>query len=193
MTSATATVPDVKTAEDAATKGALKRRAITSLGDKGGSSKSFLVRKLAEMHLDAHTAGLMLVDGDQTVGALFKFYGERDADGAALMKQGPRGVQMFGLHGKVDARDRFVNDLLRRGADLVVADLPATVADQTAGDIRRIRFCAGGRRRRISTDRPGPDHTIRRYDPRFARDDRVVRCRGVRGLRATLRRESVAD
>jgi hypothetical protein len=117
---------DAKPLSKANGKATVKKRAIMSLGDKGGSSKSFLVRKLGEMHLRANTPGLMLVDGDQTVGALFRFYAERDELDNPRSKQGARGVQMFGLHGKVDARDSFVNDLLRRGADLVITDLPAT-------------------------------------------------------------------
>ena len=94
-------------------KATLKKRLVASLGDKGGTSKSFVVRKLAEMHLEAKTHGLLLIDGDQTVGSLYRFYHEA-------------GVEMFGLHGKLDARDKLTNDLLYRGADFVIVDLPAT-------------------------------------------------------------------
>jgi len=126
MTVPATTLPENDVKPKATAKATVKKRAIMSLGDKGGSSKSFLVRKLGEMHLNANTPGLMLVDGDQTVGALFRFYAERDELDNPRSKQGPRGVQMFGLHGKIDARDSFVNDLLHRGADLVITDLPAT-------------------------------------------------------------------
>ena len=34
------------------------KRIVTSLGDKGGTSKTFLVRKIAEVHLAANTAKL---------------------------------------------------------------------------------------------------------------------------------------
>jgi hypothetical protein len=89
----------------------LKKRLIVSLGDKGGVGKSFIIRKLAEMHMEAKTPNLLLVDGDASVSSIYKFHTDT--------------VVPFDLHGTVDARDQFVNDLLRRGKDLVVADLPA--------------------------------------------------------------------
>jgi hypothetical protein len=90
---------------------ALKKRLIVSLGDKGGVGKSFIIRKLAEMHMEARTANLLLVDGDASVSSIYKFHTDT--------------VVPFDLHGTVDARDQFVNDLLRRGNDFVIADLPA--------------------------------------------------------------------
>ena len=122
----TKTLPDFESKMGSAIASCPKRRLIMSLGDKGGTSKSFIVRKIAELHLAAKTPGLMLVDGDRTVGSLFKYHGEREADGTAITIQSERGVQVFGLHGELDARDKFVNDLLRRGAELVITDLPAT-------------------------------------------------------------------
>jgi sigma54-dependent transcription regulator len=101
------------------------KRIVTSLGDKGGTSKSFLVRKIAELHLAANTPKLMLVDGDSTVGSLFKFYGERDSHGN-VVEQSARGVQAFGINGEIDARDAFINQLLQRDSNLVLMDLPAT-------------------------------------------------------------------
>ena len=102
------------------------RRTIMTLGDKGGSSKSFLARKLAEIHLAASKPGLLLVDGDESVGSLAKFYAERTSDGSIALDQTERGVALFALHGKVDARDHLVNDLLQRGRELVIVDMPAT-------------------------------------------------------------------
>jgi hypothetical protein len=87
------------------------KRLIISLGNKGGTGKSFLIRKLAELHMEAQTPNLLLVDGDASVSSIYKFHREQ--------------VLPFNLHGSVDERDRFVNDLLRRGSDLVIADLPA--------------------------------------------------------------------
>jgi hypothetical protein len=85
-----------------------------TLGDKGGSGKSFFTRALAGIHLAAGTSKLLLVDGDSTVGTLLKFFADRT------------GVEPYALHGKLDERDRLVNDLLRLGAPLVIVDLPAT-------------------------------------------------------------------
>ncbi len=62
------------TAPETTGKATVTKRVVMSLGDKGGSSKSFVVRKLSELHLEAHRSGLMLVDGDQTVSTLFRFY-----------------------------------------------------------------------------------------------------------------------
>jgi hypothetical protein len=90
---------------------AQKKRLIISLGDKGGVGKSFLIRKIAELHMESSTPNLLLVDGDASVSSIFKFHQDK--------------VVPFNLHGSVDARDMFVNDLLRRGSDLVIADMPA--------------------------------------------------------------------
>jgi hypothetical protein len=91
------------------------KRLILSLGDKGGVGKSFIIRKLAEMHMEAKTERLLVVDGDGAVSSLYKFHG------------GDRGpVEVFSIHGTVDERDRLINDILRRGSDLVVVDMPAT-------------------------------------------------------------------
>lgn len=91
------------------------KRLVLSLGDKGGVGKSFIIRKLAEMHMEENAKRLLLVDCDGAVSSLYKFHG------------GDRGpVEMFSLHGTVDERDQLVNDILRRGSDLVVADMPAT-------------------------------------------------------------------
>jgi hypothetical protein len=43
------------------------KRLIISLGNKGGTGKSFLIRKLAELHMEAQTPNLLLVDGDASV------------------------------------------------------------------------------------------------------------------------------
>lgn len=91
-----------------------ERRLIMTVGDKGGSGKSFFTRALAGLHLADSTPGVLLIDGDSTVGSLVKFFGDRGR------------VEPFSVHGKLDERDRLVNDLLRRGASLVVADMPAT-------------------------------------------------------------------
>jgi Mrp family chromosome partitioning ATPase len=88
-----------------------KKRLIISLGDKGGVGKSFLIRKIAELHMESSTPNLLLVDGDASVSSIFKFH--------------QNNVVPFNLHGSVDARDMFVNDLLRRGSDVVIADMPA--------------------------------------------------------------------
>jgi hypothetical protein len=45
---------------------------------------------------------------------LVKFFGDRE------------GVQPYSLHGKLDERDRLVNELLCQGARLVIVDMPAT-------------------------------------------------------------------
>jgi hypothetical protein len=120
------TKSETKTAKKRApTRTQYAKRIVTSLGDKGGTSKTFLVRKIAEIHLAANTPKLMLVDGDSTVGGLFKFYGERDAEGNVI-EQSERGVQAFALNGTLDSRDTFVNRLLKRDSSLVVMDLPAT-------------------------------------------------------------------
>ncbi len=89
-----------------------KKRLILPLGDKGGTSKSFIIRKLAEMHMEAQRPGLQLVDGDATTGSLYKFHETH--------------VETFSVHGSIDERDRLVNDVLRRGSNLVIADMPAT-------------------------------------------------------------------
>jgi hypothetical protein len=135
MTTVTETDQEAPPETKSATRTARKReptrtpygkRIVTSLGDKGGTSKTFLVRKIAEVHLAANTPKLMLVDGDSTVGGLFKFYGERDADGNVI-EQSERGVQAFALNGTLDSRDTFVNRLLtKKDTNLVVMDLPAT-------------------------------------------------------------------
>jgi hypothetical protein len=88
-----------------------KKRLIISLGDKGGVGKSFLIRKIAELHMESRTPNLLLVDGDASVSSIFKFHQDN--------------VVPFNLHGSVDARDMFVNDILRRGSDVVIADMPA--------------------------------------------------------------------
>ena len=89
----------------------LGKRLIISLGDKGGVGKSFLIRKLAELHMEAQTPNLLLVDGDASVSSIYKFHEDK--------------VVLFDLHGSVDDRDQFVNDVLRRGSDLVIVDMPA--------------------------------------------------------------------
>jgi hypothetical protein len=89
-------------------------RLIMTLGDKGGSGKSFFIRALAGIHLAAGTKDVLFVDGDSTVGTLVKFFGDRNR------------VEPYSLHGKLDERDRLVNELLRKGAKLVIVDLPAT-------------------------------------------------------------------
>jgi hypothetical protein len=91
-----------------------RRRLIMTLGDKGASGKSFFTRALAGIHFAASTAGMLLIDGDSTVGTLVKFFGDRE------------GVEPYSLHGKLDERDRLVNELLCQGAPLVIVDLPAT-------------------------------------------------------------------
>jgi hypothetical protein len=91
-----------------------QRRLIMTVGDKGGSGKSFFTRALAGLHVAANTADMLLIDGDSTVGTLVKFFGERG------------GVEPYSLHGKVDERDRLVNELLCRGTRLVIVDMPAT-------------------------------------------------------------------
>lgn len=88
------------------------KRLVLPLGDKGGTSKSFIIRKIAEMHMEDQKAGLQLVDGDATTGSLYKFHESL--------------VETFSVHGTIDERDRLVNDVLRRGSDLVIADMPAT-------------------------------------------------------------------
>jgi hypothetical protein len=48
----------------------LTKRLIVTLGDKGGTGKSFLIRKIAEMHMEAQTPNLLLVDGDASVDSI---------------------------------------------------------------------------------------------------------------------------
>ena len=91
-----------------------QRRLIMTVGDKGGSGKSFFTRALVGIHVAASTADMLLIDGDSTVGTLVKFFGERAA------------VEPYSLHGKLDERDRLINELLCRGARLVIVDMPAT-------------------------------------------------------------------
>jgi len=97
----------------AATNPATKR-AIIALGDKGGSSKSFLTRRLYEAHLGSHTS-LLGIDADATVGHLVKHYG---ADH----------ITAFDLHSAdLDEREYLTNTLLRESnAALVIIDFPAT-------------------------------------------------------------------
>jgi hypothetical protein len=116
---------DVKQTKKKPRQTDLKKRLIMSLGNKGGTSKTFLIRKLAEIHLAANTEKLLLVDGDSTVGGLFRFYAERDGKGHVI-EQGPRGVQAFALNGTLDSRDTFVNRLITKDANIIVMDLPAT-------------------------------------------------------------------
>jgi hypothetical protein len=74
-----------------------RNRLIMTIGDKGGTGKSFFTHALAGIHLADGTNDLLLIDGDSTVGTLVKFFG-----------------------------DRLVNHLLRQDAKLVIVDLPAT-------------------------------------------------------------------
>jgi len=105
--------PDLKL--NARSTVSVTKRLILSLGDKGGVGKSFIIRKLAEMHMAENAKRLLLVDCDGAVSSLYKFHG------------GDRGpAEIFSIHGTVDERDQLVNDILRRGSDLVVADMPAT-------------------------------------------------------------------
>lgn len=95
------------------------RRVVVALGDKGGSSKSFLIRRLHELHSARPRGTVLGVDGDSTVGHLLRFYG-----GANVEPQ----VLPFNLHADdLDERERFTNTILREtAARLVVTDFPAT-------------------------------------------------------------------
>jgi hypothetical protein len=88
-----------------------RKRLIMSVGDKGGSGKSTAIKIVAELHL-ARRRKLLLIDGDATVGTLYKYH--------------PEVVQPFSIHGPIDERDRLVNEYLSRGVETVIVDLPAT-------------------------------------------------------------------
>jgi hypothetical protein len=83
---------------------------IVSMGDKGGSSKSFLIRLIAERHMAIGTPNLHLADGDGSVNSLWWFHQQAD---------------LFSFHGDLNERDRLVNSILRPDRPLVVADMPA--------------------------------------------------------------------
>lgn len=89
-----------------------RKRLILPIKDKGGTGASFIVRALAGIHLASRKSSLLLIDGDATVGSLYRYHEDK--------------VEAFSIHGVLDERDRLVNDLLRRGSNLVVCDMPAT-------------------------------------------------------------------
>jgi hypothetical protein len=115
---------------------AVQKRVIMSLGDKGGTYKSPIVRLVAEMHIGLKTPKLCLVDGDGTVGSLYKFHG-RDED-----RPNGFGVEAFSLHGDMDDRDRLVNELLMRDHDLVLVDMPAASLSRMRESSARYDFVA---------------------------------------------------
>jgi hypothetical protein len=83
---------------------------IVSMGDKGGSSKSTLIRLIAERHMTLGTQGLCLADGDGSVNSLWWFH---------------QNAELFSFHGDLTERDKLVNRILRRREPLVIADMPA--------------------------------------------------------------------
>jgi hypothetical protein len=83
---------------------------IVSMGDKGGSSKSTLIRLIAERHMTLATQGLCLADGDGSVNSLWWFH---------------QNAELFSFHGDLTERDKLVNRILRRREPLVIADMPA--------------------------------------------------------------------
>lgn len=92
------------------------KRAILTLGNKGGSSKSFLARRIYELLTQTYTDGNLGIDGDSTVGHLTRFYGEHG------------GIISFNLHDqKTDERERLTDEILTAAtAARVVIDMPAT-------------------------------------------------------------------
>jgi hypothetical protein len=95
---------------------ATQKRLIVTIGNFGGSSKSPVLRILAQMHLAdvKRRKKMLLLDGDSTTGSLYRFHGGEGKPAIA-----------FELKGRLDERDRLVNDFLQRGSELVLVDLPA--------------------------------------------------------------------
>jgi hypothetical protein len=110
----TATVESAESVSGSAR--ATQKRIVMCVGNFGGSSKSPLMRILAQMHLaDAkRRKKMLLLDGDSTTGSLYRFHGGEGKPAIA-----------FELKGRLDERDRLVNDFLQRGSELVLVDLPA--------------------------------------------------------------------